>query len=529
MASFTPYNISLSSSSPTFTYQPFRDGFYGLDGDPAGGWRGSFPGVTSWPSLGLNNIGSGLPFRETYLDGATVTLDFEGTAVYLCFTPTGSSFTFTVDNNPISTTGSASDPACAPYGAQVMAYASGLTYGTHTANVRVNSQGSTDFLFHGGVVTVGLNGTNPTTQYIDDTDPGWTYELDNGWTFSGPASDGGEDYNDTFHYTCSYGPSYTASYTFEGSSAVQLLGLLDINVGPYTVQLDNQSYVLNGSDLWREPQQILFLKGGLDPTKEYTFTLINYDASAPTAQQPIGADYYPCATLDALVLTKTTPVVGGPDNGTSLAPGAYGSASATGTSGTSQPSIAGNTTTAASTSVGAIVGGVVGGASVIAIIGALLWLFVWRQRQSIARHRRSFEIDPAPYSPVGEITPYTFTQPPQNTVFRAEPEGYKNSRGPLGDSIAIYAPVSHRHQRKMRRDAVPDDQVEFLQHTFTPPSQPSSVSPASSLQEHPVQPSEGDLNQASTQQLVSILNLRLREEYQSGTEELEPPDYEPDH
>ncbi|KZT52051.1 hypothetical protein CALCODRAFT_520967 [Calocera cornea HHB12733] len=263
MTSFTPYNISLNSSSPTFIYQPYRDGYWGAQGDPAGGWRGSFTGVTSWPGAGINNLGSGSPFRETYMDGSTVTLDFEGTGVYLCFTPTASSFTFTVDDDPVSTTGPSSDPACAARGGQVMAYAAGLTYGGHTATLRVNAQGSTDFQFFGGVVTVGLNGTNPILQYVDDTDPGWTYELNNTWTTSTPANDGGIDYNDTLHWMCSYGPSYTASYTFNGSSAVQLLGLLDLNIGAYTIQLDGQSYIFNGSDLWRESQQVLFFQGGL--------------------------------------------------------------------------------------------------------------------------------------------------------------------------------------------------------------------------------------------------------------------------
>ncbi|KZT52043.1 hypothetical protein CALCODRAFT_104062 [Calocera cornea HHB12733] len=158
MASLAPYNISLTSSSPTFIYAPFRDGWYALDGDPQGGWRSSFSNITDWPNPGLDNVGTGVPLRETYLDGATVTMQFEGTAVYLCLTAVGSSFTFTVDDSPISTTGPATEAVCGQSGGQVIVCANGLPYGNHTATVRVNSQGNADFSFYGGIVTVGLNG-----------------------------------------------------------------------------------------------------------------------------------------------------------------------------------------------------------------------------------------------------------------------------------------------------------------------------------------------------------------------------------
>ncbi|KZP01254.1 hypothetical protein CALVIDRAFT_594753 [Calocera viscosa TUFC12733] len=533
MASLAPYNISLTSSSPAFIYEPFRDGWYALEGDPAGGWRGSFSNITTWPSPGLNSIGSGVPLRETYLDGANVTLQFEGTAVYLCLTPTRSSFTFTVDDTPVSTTGPVSDLACINSGAQVMAYADDLAYGEHSATVRVNSQGNADFLFYGGLVTVGVNGTNPVVQGIDDTDPGWTYQTQGAWTFS-PSSTNVTDsnYNTTLHWTCSYGPSYTASYTFNGSSAVQLLGLLTLNIGPYTIQMDGKSYVYNGSDLWREEQQVIFFKGALDPTKEYTLTLSNYDAAAPNAQQPIGPDYYPCAGVQKLILTKTIPG----------APPASGSGNTTtagaGTGNGASPG-AGSTV---SSPAGAIAGGVVGGIAALCIVAFFLWFFVWRRRRGQLKTAATTEIDPLPHPSMTEVTPYLLsdlTYSPVSTGDAMRPvreesklEGYMETRRPSGQTIpTIHTPGMAAVPRSTRRGAKTghyDTPAEAPSPAVASPAQADTISPTS-----PATASQGtssgrtDINGASTQELVTILNRRLRQEYAAENVEMDPPDYEP--
>ncbi|KZP01253.1 hypothetical protein CALVIDRAFT_594752 [Calocera viscosa TUFC12733] len=483
------------------------------------GWRASFSNLTIWPNASINNVGSGLPLRETYLDGANVTLNFAGTAVYLCLTPLGSSFTFTVDNNPVSTTGPASDPACVENGGQVMAYADGLTYGSHSATVRVNSEGSTDFLFHGGVVTVGLNGTNPVVQRIDDTDPGWSYQPAGAWSFSNVSNnDAVGDYNTTRHWMCSYGPSYTASYTFNGSSAVQLLGLLNLNIGPYTIHLNEQSYVYNGSDLWRESQQVLFFKSTLDPTKEYTITLVNYDQAAPDAQQPVGPDFYPCATVDELILTKTTPgapSVGGSGNGTSPGTGSGNDAGPGAGSGGASP-------------VGAIVGGVVGGIA-LCILCFLLWFF-WRRRRAQALSVQTTEIDPMPDASMGEVTPYIFSDstyspiPTSDAMSRPQEEphisGYTQARSPL-----------ERRTGKATRYVVPVDQSAAITPHAPAGARPdpsSTISSASVPTASPDPPPErAVINGASTQELVAVLNRRLRREYAGDNDEMEPPDYEP--
>ncbi|KZT52042.1 hypothetical protein CALCODRAFT_502763 [Calocera cornea HHB12733] len=517
-SSFAAYNISLNSSSPTFIYEPFQNGWYALDGDPDGGWRTSFSDIGTWPKPGVNNVGTGVPLRETFHDGANVTMHFEGTAVYLCLTSIGSSFTFVVDDSPVSTTGPATDPACAHSGGQIMAYADGLTYGNHTATVRVNAQDNPDFLFYGGLVTVGVNGTNPVEQRIDDSDPGWSYEPEGVWIFSNSLSNTSSnyavgDYNTTRHWMCSYGPSYTASYTFDGSSAVQLLGMLNLNMGPYTIQLDSRSYSYNGSDLWRESQQVLFFQGALDPTTEHTITLINYDQAAPNAQQPVGPDFYPCVAVDGLILTKTTPTLssaGGAGNSTSPSPGSSGRSSST----------------------GPIVGGVVGGVAALCIAAFILWLIFWRRRHTRPTSPERTEIDPMLDS-LTEVTPYPMLQtvysPIQGVRGQSTPEAYEGASTPMAQtastrSLPLVTARTGRRDGKADRDR----HTAHLQPTGRATAETNSV-PSSTLPPPSRDPSSDrpDITTASTQELVGILNQRLRNEYRAENEDLELPTYEP--
>ncbi|KZP01251.1 hypothetical protein CALVIDRAFT_559879 [Calocera viscosa TUFC12733] len=421
-----------------------------------------------------------------------------------------------------------------------MAYADGLTYGNHSATVRVNSGGSTDFLFYGGVVTVGLNGTNPVVQRIDDTDPGWSYQPQDTWIFSNASTNVAVgEYNTTYHWMCSYGPSYTASYTFSGSSAVQLFGMLNLNMGPYTIHLNEQSYVYNGSDLWREAHQILFFNGALDPTQEYTLTLVNYDQAAPNAQQPVGPDFYPCVAVDELILTKTTP--GAP----SVSGSGNGASPGTGSGNDTGPGAG----TGGSSPVGVIVGGVVGGIAALCIICFLLWFFFWRRRRAQALSVQTTEIDPMPDASMGEVTPYIFSDstyspiPTSDAMSRPQEEpyidGYTEARSPMGQTISmIHTPASpltprtDRRTGKTGRYVVPVDQPAPITPAPAPagarPNPSSTISSASvpTASSDPP-PERAVINGASTQELVAVLNRRLRREYAAENDEMDPPDYEP--
>ncbi|KZT52055.1 hypothetical protein CALCODRAFT_512302 [Calocera cornea HHB12733] len=515
MDSLTPYNISLNSSSPTFIYEPFRDGSAALDhGDPAGdrrkGWRGTFSEVQVWPNPGIENVGLGVPLRETYLDGANVTLNFE------------------VDDNPITTTASGSDPACANSGAHVTVYASGLEYNNHSATLRVNAEEETEFLFYGGVVTVGMSGfdsPNSVVQYIDDTDPGWTYEPGGAWKYSAPAgNDAVGDYNETRHYVCGYGANNNARYTFNGASAVQLLGMLNWNLGPYTIQLDEMIWVYNASDLWRESQQVLFFQAGLDPTKDYTIVLMNYDSNAPNASQPYSG--VPCTTIDALVLIKAEPP--STPSGSSTPAGTTAPSGSPTQAKTFPPSDAPTVT-----SVGAIAGGVCGAAVALGIIALLLWFVVRRRRQLRLRRAASYHINLVPNTSSSRGYRDTATTP-DDAIASSVPVslGYAGGRSPTDRTTrdAKYFPSTPStpgtpfHQSQTRRETVSAEERPTVldgASQRTPSSEPPSATHPSS----DVQTDNDYFDRATTQTLVSVLNRRLHAEYREENEEPELPDY----
>jgi len=118
-------------------------------------------------------------------------------------------------------------------------------------------------------------------------------------------------WNGNYHSTAIYQPNSSASYTFEGASAVILRGLSMCNYGPYTVTLNdqtgsfNQTASFNASDLyWRHSQSVLYFAGGLDSAQSYTITLVNYDSNYPNATplNPLAGCNGLAAAVDTLSL-----------------------------------------------------------------------------------------------------------------------------------------------------------------------------------------------------------------------------------
>ncbi|KZT56051.1 hypothetical protein CALCODRAFT_497846 [Calocera cornea HHB12733] len=374
------YNITLSSSSPVFQYQPYRDGA------PTQGWNASYTGTTVWDPN--NPWGTGVPYRKTMFEGSIVSIDFVGTAIYLCFTHTSSSYTFAVDQRPLPTAGDPTDPACAPYGSAVgsMVMAQNLTDSPHTAVLELSvGDWSSGFDFFGGVVTVSAGDAGNTLlplHYIDNDDPSWTYLPQ-----AAATGEGGQWYNSLNRtsgdwgsdreVTCDYGPGTTASYTFGNATAFYLLGGVQSNTLGYTITFDGVPSTYNASSFFIVPQQVLFFRGALDPSTNHTLTLADYSAQG-------GASAGGCVNLDALVVVSSTPPVGG--NST-----ASGSSTGSSSTPTSTPS-------SSSVPAGAIAGGVVGGLALLALLALVAWLLLRRHR------RQQAQLLPLPLD--GQAAPY---------------------------------------------------------------------------------------------------------------------------
>ncbi|EJU02764.1 hypothetical protein DACRYDRAFT_99771 [Dacryopinax primogenitus] len=351
------YNLTLSSSSPLFSYQPQRDG------PPQQGWNASYTGSKVWNSTNL--WGSGVPYRTTLFEGAIAQIQFTGSAIYLCFTHSSSSYTFAVDQQSVSIAGDPSDPACSTFtsgGANVesMVYATGLSAGQqHTATLELSvGDFTSSFNFFGGVVSldVGQAGDTPTRKYVNNDATGWLYAPSNAsgpgaspaWWDSKNATSG--DYDGDRQVTCDYDQGTTATYTFSNASAVYLLGGVQSNTLGYSIMLDGTTATYDASSFFIQPQQVLFLASGLDPTQNHTITASDWNANAP---QTGG-----CLNIDALVLVEAV----SPRSNITGSGGDTGSGS--------------------STPTGTIVGGVVGGVGGLALLALLLFLLLrWHRRQ----------------------------------------------------------------------------------------------------------------------------------------------------
>ncbi|EJT96819.1 hypothetical protein DACRYDRAFT_19113 [Dacryopinax primogenitus] len=359
MSQLQPYNLSLSSSSPAFIYSPFRDGYWGTNGDLAGGWRSSFKGAPlSWPAANINNLIDGVAYEETWKDGASVTFTFEGTGFYFCLTSYAPN-TYSVSMNGTAAGYLIQTGPCGSNG-NVMAFMDNLPYGSHTVQLVAHptstelDQGSVQF--YGANVTLGMNGTYTQNIVIDDRDPAWFYYGNWTATTANPYATSG-----SLHRNCWYNPSSLARYTFSDANVVWLLGQPWIDAGPYTVSLTgggkNTTVTYNASNFWTSPQVILFAAADLDPGQKYTITLTNFDSSQPGSTIPVVANEgnQTCTSVDALVLTQTQPLPS-PPGGSS-----------------------GNST-------GPIVGGVIGGVGGLLLL-ALLWWW-WRRHQARNRNPR---------------------------------------------------------------------------------------------------------------------------------------------
>jgi len=273
---YQPYNLTLPSYSPVFTYLPYRDG------DPTQGWNSSYSESNNDdPCDGDFNycLGSGIAFRMTTSYFASFNLDFTGTAIYLCFGLGYVVGSLNIDGAITGTVAALGDPVCAMYGAYVIAVVviDDLALAEHRATYNTDAVDGVEF--YGAAVTISAGQPGPKkVEVIDDSDSQWNYEGNWGWN--------GDDemWNGNYHTTATYASNSSASYTFTGASAVILRGLSGCNSGPYTVELNDQTASFNASDLhWRHAQSVLYFAGGLNPNQAYTITLFNYDASAQNA------------------------------------------------------------------------------------------------------------------------------------------------------------------------------------------------------------------------------------------------------
>lgn len=147
---------------------------------------------------------------------------------------------------------------------------------------------------------------------IDDQDPLWDISPQrgtDGWQYSNDSAADGLLGNGHI-WTCIYNGESprSASYTFTGVGGVIMRGTIGMNIQVYSVDFDGETTALDATSVWPDPRAgVLFFRGGLNPLKQYTITLRNFNANFPQSNSRY---YLPsnqhltgfCASLDGIVL-----------------------------------------------------------------------------------------------------------------------------------------------------------------------------------------------------------------------------------
>ncbi|KZT51448.1 hypothetical protein CALCODRAFT_521358 [Calocera cornea HHB12733] len=428
--SIQPFNVTLGEQSPLFVYTPSRDS------RPDQGWND-----TNGDASTVQNVyGASSPYRITQLDGAGFALGFQGIALYLCLTlQDAAAFTLMVDNVNVASTASSTDPACHSFAsAGLLVVADGLDYGPHTAifSVHIQSEGDS-VLFYGGVVTVsaGPSGTSTTTRTIDDLDPAWTYLPFQDWNHGGWNT----DIDQTHSWTRIYSPSETASYTFNGTAIVQLIGGPTVNTYGYSILFNNTLTEYNSTNPFLAIQQTLFLADGLDPSHTYTLTAIAFNQNQPNGPPGVTEMCFP--NLDALILIQPSSSTGQP----TASNGQQSSSNGQLPYANGQWPYANVPASTPALSGGAIAGIVVGALVLLGVLVAFLML--WRKRRNRVNEGQALSeyLDSGSTPPSPDPFPFPISQPPQYPTTPEAEDGVPSStEGDFRDSSSPESPPAYR-------------------------------------------------------------------------------------
>lgn len=143
--SLAPYNLTISDQSPTFHYLPYGDG------DINGGWNVTYSGIPDsiYEFHTSQSIGQGISTHRTAYVGASASIKWTGTAVYLVGASEGggSTYTTSIDGGPPLT-------GAPNLEEELLVSYSGLKYGDHTLTLNVVEPALVNI--SAAVITVGI-------------------------------------------------------------------------------------------------------------------------------------------------------------------------------------------------------------------------------------------------------------------------------------------------------------------------------------------------------------------------------------
>jgi hypothetical protein len=194
--------------------------------DPAGAW-------TNPKDDPLSQSYSGASFHSTSVQGATATIQFNGTGIniYAANRPDYGSFQLTVDGNVVSQGQAA---AASPEFKKVIATSTGLANGPHTAILENTSQSTIDLDMVELVTEFGPPGSQLNTTTYDDTNPAIIYEPAAEWNRNTAQG----FMNNTLHWTNKTDATFSLSW--EGGEGFAIWTTAAPDHRDFKLELDGQ-------------------------------------------------------------------------------------------------------------------------------------------------------------------------------------------------------------------------------------------------------------------------------------------------
>ncbi|KAJ7747270.1 hypothetical protein B0H16DRAFT_926842 [Mycena metata] len=237
------YNLTIEDGSPLIIYSP----------------SGAWVDATSTDTAGLPY--SGNSFHSTTAQGATATLNFNGTGIewYGGFQPSYGTYTLAVDGQTVAS-GTATNTGVEIR--QLLGSALGLANGPHTAVLTSTGVGI-DLDFVNLITQVGGVGSTTTSTVFDDASSSITYAGD--WVTATANTDAYA--NNTLHYSQSVGAA--ASLSFSGNG-VAVYGTVAPDHANVQVSIDGKTTMVKtqlSSIAAQHAQTLLYYANDLDASQ----------------------------------------------------------------------------------------------------------------------------------------------------------------------------------------------------------------------------------------------------------------------
>ncbi|KAJ7490356.1 hypothetical protein B0H11DRAFT_1021411 [Mycena galericulata] len=369
-------NISVTDQSPAWIYTPDREGISTSSWQSA--WSGT-PDSSYDPTHTQNNIPQGISSHLTTLAGASVQINFIGTAITLYGQGTAGAYTTTLDGGQ-AISGNPSGSILATYGGLndttkhslllQVTQSQTLSLSNATFTIRTGIPASEIVNTTQTAVAVGPNNTDTTNSFFTTSGSGFSNQhVDDGYTRIDTDSAGA-----------------TTSFTCTNTSALFVYGTTNWNHQTFSFEIEppagvsQGARIFNGTSKWFVLNNLVFFEAGMDPTQTYQVKMTNL----------IDGSYSDIHSVVMMNLPPESSASGSPTSG--------------GSTSKSTPTSATDTASSKPSSTGKTVGIAIGAVAAVAIV-MIFAALCWRRRSRNARKFSRSSLDEMAVTPFGNHAP----------------------------------------------------------------------------------------------------------------------------